>query len=110
MAAITDQSIAELTASLRPRREWAKTVTGWRKPDALREIREYVDELAARGISARPRPKVYESLAQHDSVRTARQPYIPISTTPSVGGLGYEAGPRRAQLPAIMWHSIRSEP
>src|SRR6516225_5538888 len=49
MAAIADQSTSELRANLLARREWVKKVTGWRRRDALREIREIEDELKARG-------------------------------------------------------------
>jgi hypothetical protein len=51
MAAITDQSTSELRVNLRARREWAQTAIGWRRRDALREIREMEDELEARGES-----------------------------------------------------------
>jgi hypothetical protein len=58
MAAIADQSSSELRVNLLARREWAKTVTGWRRRDALREIREIEDELEARGETvAAPKPK-----------------------------------------------------
>ena len=49
MPAIADQSISELRANLLARQQWAKKVTGWRRRDALREIREIEDELKARG-------------------------------------------------------------
>ena len=49
MPAIADQSTSELRANLLARRQWAKKVTGWRRRDALREIREIEDELKARG-------------------------------------------------------------
>ena len=57
MAAIADQSTSELRANLLARREWVKKVTGWRRRDALREIREIEDELKARGEQpGGPRP------------------------------------------------------
>ena len=49
MPAISDQSTSELRANLLARRAWAKEATGWRKRDALRDIREIEEELKARG-------------------------------------------------------------
>ena len=48
MPAIADQSTSELRANLLARREWAKTATGWRRRDALRDIRDIEEELKAR--------------------------------------------------------------
>ncbi|MFZ0976590.1 MAG: hypothetical protein WAN22_30500 [Solirubrobacteraceae bacterium] len=56
MAAITDQSTSELRVNLRARREWARTAIGWRRRDALREIREMEDALEARGEPPEPEP------------------------------------------------------
>ena len=56
MAAITDQSTSELRVNLRARREWLHTAIGWRRRDALREIREMEDELEARGELPEPEP------------------------------------------------------
>ena len=56
MAAITDHSTSELRVNLRARREWAQTAIGWRRRDALREIREMEDELEARGEPPEPEP------------------------------------------------------
>jgi hypothetical protein len=49
MAAIADQSTSELRANLLAPREWVKKVTGWRRQDVLREIREIEEELKGRG-------------------------------------------------------------
>ena len=56
MTAIADQSASELRANLRARREWAASATGWRRRDALRDIREMEDELRARGELPEPEP------------------------------------------------------
>lgn len=58
MPAIPDQSTSELRANLLARRDWAKTATGWRRRDALRDIREIEEELKARGEQpGEPKPK-----------------------------------------------------
>jgi hypothetical protein len=58
MPAIADQSASELRANLLARREWAKAATGWRRRDALRDIREIEEELKARGETLEePKPK-----------------------------------------------------
>jgi hypothetical protein len=58
MPGIADQSTSELRANLLARREWAKTATGWRRRDALRDIREIEEELQARGETLEePKPK-----------------------------------------------------
>lgn len=49
MPAVADQSTSELRANLLARREWAEKATGWRRRDALRDIREIEEELKARG-------------------------------------------------------------
>ena len=68
MPAIADQSTSELRANLLARREWVKKVTGWRRRDALREIREIEDELKTRGEQPEgPKP------AQAGSSRSARR-------------------------------------
>jgi hypothetical protein len=49
MPAIPDQSTSELRANVLARRAWTKEAAGWRKRDALRDIREIEEELKARG-------------------------------------------------------------
>jgi hypothetical protein len=88
MAAIGDQSTSELRANLLARRGWARTVTGWRRQDALRDIREIEDELEARGETLeepnlkpkpkRPEPSRHGTLTRWYAVGFHDQPGWPV--------------------------------
>jgi hypothetical protein len=58
MPAFADQSTSELRANLLARRAFAEEAAGWRKRDALRDVREIEEELQARGEKLEePKPK-----------------------------------------------------